>query len=312
MSVSQGQPTVSLSAVAAAGLASATAALITSRFGVAGTLIGAALTTMIITGGSTILSAYLDSVSGKVRKVPSKVRARASRIEKPTDLDGDNVPGRPDLINNSMGRMRAAFDWFSKLSPLRRRSILLGALIPALIAFLIGIGTITGVELASGKSLSCGVWSKCPSASARGNGEISGTRPSIFGGGEKASSNRVVEDQPSSIEPGQNDQQLPEQQGPDSNVPQQQAAPQQQASPQQQDAPQQQAPPQQQPPADSGPPVSENPAVEEPIPAEPALEQPVPEEPSPEQPAPAGPTPVPNDGSDSSDGAAQESAPAEP
>ena len=43
----------------AAGLAATGAAFVTSRFGVAGTLLGAALTAMIITAGSAVLKAYI-------------------------------------------------------------------------------------------------------------------------------------------------------------------------------------------------------------------------------------------------------------
>ena len=54
----------------AAGFAAATASFVTSRFGVTGTLLGAAVTAMIITGGAAILKAYFESVSGSVRRVP--------------------------------------------------------------------------------------------------------------------------------------------------------------------------------------------------------------------------------------------------
>ena len=59
----------------AAGLAATAASFVTSRFGVAGTLLGAALTAMIITGGSAILKSYLESVSGRVRGMPKKLRS---------------------------------------------------------------------------------------------------------------------------------------------------------------------------------------------------------------------------------------------
>ena len=63
----------------AAGSAAAVAAFVTSRFGVAGTLLGAALTAMIITGGSAILKAHLENVTGNVRKVPRKLRGPKPR-----------------------------------------------------------------------------------------------------------------------------------------------------------------------------------------------------------------------------------------
>ena len=95
----------------AAGLAATAASFVTSRFGVAGTLLGAALTAMIITGGSAILRSYLESVSGRVRGMPKKLRSRRGQQE--GGGFGGTMPGRPDLRDNFVGRMRAALDWFS-------------------------------------------------------------------------------------------------------------------------------------------------------------------------------------------------------
>ncbi len=74
-------PAVSAHQVVAAGLASTTAAIVTSRFGVAGTLLGAALTTMIITGGSAILKGYLESATANMRTAgrPDAPRSRRRR-----------------------------------------------------------------------------------------------------------------------------------------------------------------------------------------------------------------------------------------
>lgn len=159
---------VSGSQVAAAGFASATAALITSRFGVAGTLLGAALTTMIITGGAAILKAYIESVTGNVRRVPRKLRERRNRWKAGRSAEPDTMPERPDLRDNFAGRMRAALDWFSHLSPLARRSILIKGLIAAAIAFVIGMGVVYAVEKGIGNSLSCGLWGKCPEGAEPG------------------------------------------------------------------------------------------------------------------------------------------------
>lgn len=185
MASQNSQPVVSGSAVASAGLASALAALVTSRFGVAGTLIGAALTTMIITGGAAVLKSYLEGVTGRIRKVPGRVRARAGRTRAPQATEPQNIPARPDLRNNFMGRLRAAFDWFLHLPPLRRRAILAGAIVPAVIAFLISMGAVTGLELAIGKSLPCGIWNNCPVAADGSTATGVSTRPTLFGGGVK-------------------------------------------------------------------------------------------------------------------------------
>ena len=186
--------------MAAAGLASATAALVTSRFGVAGTLIGAALTTMIITGGSAILRSYLERVTGRVRKVPGKVREKAGSLRNPKATEPQNIPERPDLRNNFMGRLRAAFDWFFRLPPLRRRAILVSAVVPAVIAFLISMGAVTGLELAIGNSLPCGVWNKCPVASDGSKATNAYTRPTILGGGAKTGASSQDQQSPGSFQ----------------------------------------------------------------------------------------------------------------
>lgn len=159
-------PVVSGNQVIAAGFASATAAFVTSRFGVAGTLIGAAVTAMIITGGSAILKAYFESVTGRVRKVPSRVRARSE--QRKAQRYAEPLPDRPDLRDNFAGRMRAALGWFSHLSPLARRSILIKGLIAAAVAFLIGMGAVFAVENGIGNSLSCGLWANCPDGATPG------------------------------------------------------------------------------------------------------------------------------------------------
>ncbi len=181
-------PVVSGTQVMSAGVASAGAALITSKFGVAGTLLGAALTAMIITGGSAILKAYLESVTGHVRKVPVKLRDRrkSRRYAEPS-----TIPGRPDLLNNLVGRMRAALDWFSHLPLMTRRSILIKGLIAAAVAFVIGMGAIYAFEKGIGNSLSCGLWGNCPEGATPGihiGGDAKGASSTLAGGRAKLSS----------------------------------------------------------------------------------------------------------------------------
>ena len=81
------------STVASAGLASACAALVTSKFGVAGTILGAALTTMIITGGAALLKSYMETLTGYVRRAPGKMREtresrKARRYAEPDEPSG--------------------------------------------------------------------------------------------------------------------------------------------------------------------------------------------------------------------------------
>ena len=157
----------------AAGLAATGAAFVTSRFGVAGTLLGAALTAMIITGGSAVLKAYVENAAGRVRSGATRLQerreARATAVpeaEAPTAQE--NPPGRPDLRDNFAGRMRAAVDWFRQLPTPARRPILMKAFLAAVVALVICLVAIWGVEKLIGNSLSCGIWSRCPYGAAPG------------------------------------------------------------------------------------------------------------------------------------------------
>jgi hypothetical protein len=170
----------------AAGFAATAASFVTSRFGVAGTLLGAGLTAMIITGGSAILRAYLEAASGRVRQVPGKLRSRHEQQNLGGFGGEGTMPGRPDLRDNFMGRMRAALDWFSHLPTLRRRAILTRGLIAAAVAFVICMGAVWGAEKLIGNSLSCGIWAECPYGAVPGihpaGYDGTGAGPSIGGG----------------------------------------------------------------------------------------------------------------------------------
>jgi hypothetical protein len=168
-----------------AGLAATAASFVTSRFGVAGTLLGAAVTAMIITGGSAILRSYMETVSGRVREMPTKLRPQRGQ-QKAGDFGG-TMPGRPDLRDNFVGRMRAALDWFSHLPTFSRRSILIKGLLAAAVAFVICMGVVWGAEKVIGNSLSCGLWAKCPYGAVPGihpaGYDGTGAGSSISGGG---------------------------------------------------------------------------------------------------------------------------------
>ena len=155
MSANSGNPVVSTPQIASAGLAATGASLVTSKFGVAGTLLGAAITAMLVTGGSAILRAYLETLSGHVRGMPKKLRTRRDQQEA-------TMPGRSELRDNFAGRMRAALGWFSNLPTRRRRSILMKGLLAAVVAFLLCMGLVWGTEKLIGNSLSCGLWAECP------------------------------------------------------------------------------------------------------------------------------------------------------
>lgn len=231
MDQQQKQTVLDPAKVVAGGIASPVAALLTSRFGVAGTLIGLALSAVVITVITDILKVYLARVPGTVTKIPGGLRKKSR-------------------WHNLLYRIRQPFSKFSSLPPVRRRSLLIGSLIAGGISFLVGIIIVTGLELGVGKSLSCWVWNECPKASSTsGKGSSTGTLPSIFGGSQSTGSGspQVAPSSPQQ-QPGPDVPQNPSQ-SPNVPVPQETPAPDQQGSPSGGPAKQQQ---QQSPPGGSG------------------------------------------------------------
>jgi hypothetical protein len=163
--------------VIAVGIAAPLASLLTSRFGIAGTLLGLAISSVILTVLVDALKVYLARASTKVVKVPSGLR---------TGFYPQGIRGR-------LRALLARFLSFPTrpLSPKRRRSILVGSLIAAGVSFLVGLMVVTGVEASVGKSISCWLWSACPTEESSADGDSTsstGTMPSIFGGSPSASS----------------------------------------------------------------------------------------------------------------------------
>ncbi|ABG03641.1 hypothetical protein Rxyl_0671 [Rubrobacter xylanophilus DSM 9941] len=58
--------------VVATGLAGAVAAFVTSRFGIAGTVLGTAVAVMIITAASSLIQAYLEGAAGRLLALPRR------------------------------------------------------------------------------------------------------------------------------------------------------------------------------------------------------------------------------------------------
>ena len=179
MEEKQKQTILDIPKVIAVGISAPVATILTSRFGVAGTLIGLTLSAVILTALADMLKVYLARAPATVAKVPDAVA---------------KVPGglRARLSwHNVRGRLRAAR--FSSLSPApaRRRSVMIGSVVAAGISFLVGLIIVTGLELGVGKSLSCWVWHECSTESSTdddGSSLRTRTLPSIFGGGSSASS----------------------------------------------------------------------------------------------------------------------------
>ena len=178
MNGQQKQTVLDLPKVIAVGIASPLATVLTSRFGVAGTLIGLALSAVIITVITDVLKVYLARAPATVAKVPDTVVGMPSGLR--TRLSWRNI----------RSRLREAFARFSSLPPARRRSILIGSIVAAGISFFVGLSIVTALELGVGKSLSCWVWDDCPTESSTNGGSASttSTLPSILGGGRSATS----------------------------------------------------------------------------------------------------------------------------
>jgi hypothetical protein len=171
------QPSVfDLPKVLAVGVVSPAAAALTASFGVAGTLLGLFLSSVLVTAGVDLLKVYLARVPGAVTSIPGGFRKKSA-------------------WGRLLQRMRLPFSKFSSLPHPRRRSLLIGSIAAAGVSFLVGLIIVTGVEASVGKSLSCSLWNNCPtesSTSTTGDGSTSqptSTLASIIGRSQGAVSN---------------------------------------------------------------------------------------------------------------------------
>jgi hypothetical protein len=181
--MTQQQPTVfDLPKVLAVGIVSPAAAALTSRFGVAGTLLGLAVSSVIITAGVDLLKVYLARVPGAVTTIPGGLRKKSS-------------------LENVLERMKRPFSKLRSLSRPRRRSLLIGSLVAAGVSCVVGLILITVLEVGVGKSLSCWVWDECSTAEESSTGDGSGrsaqasTLPSILGGGNSTNISTLQEEE---------------------------------------------------------------------------------------------------------------------
>ncbi len=203
--------------VMASGMAAIVAALFTSKLGVAGTLIGTALTAMTINLGSAILGAQLEKASSRVSALPTTVRDRLSTQQvrvpgKPSpepDPEPSARPGARSKREGLLSRLRAIPNYLKNLPSAQRRGILLAGVLAGLAATIIGLGGITGIELVSGKNLSCQLWRECPTTMPGSpTGTSGGSGLSILGG----SSGPNLPSTPVEQQPATPDQQIPGQQ----------------------------------------------------------------------------------------------------
>ena len=123
------QPTVfDLPKVLAVGIVSPAAAAITSRFGIAGTLVGLVLSSVFITAGVDMLKVYLARVPGAVTTIPGGLRKKSA-------------------LRNVFERIRRPFSKVASLPRSRRRSLLKGSLVAAGISCIVGLTLITVLDV---------------------------------------------------------------------------------------------------------------------------------------------------------------------
>src|SRR5215216_7445425 len=170
--VTQQQPTVlDLPKVLAVGLVSPAAAAITSRFGIAGTLLGLAISSVFITAGVDLLKVYLARVPGAVTTIPGGFRKKSS-------------------LRNLFEGIKRPFSKVASLPHPRRRSFIISSLLAAGVSCVVGLMLITLLEVGVGKNLSCWVWDECST-------ESSSADPTIFDAVQSVSSSAGTEVAPS-------------------------------------------------------------------------------------------------------------------
>ncbi len=185
MSSPQSQSIIDLPKILAVGIASPAATLLTSRFGVAGTLLGLALSAVIMTVAVDVLKVYLARVPGAVTTIPGGLKKKS-------------------FFRRVFERIKVVFSKFGSLPRPRRRSILISSVVAAGASILVGLIIITVLELGVGKSLSCWVWDECPTetsaegsrtAAAAGEGGGASTLPSILGGVQSSTGTSIPQEE---------------------------------------------------------------------------------------------------------------------
>jgi hypothetical protein len=230
------QGIVNVNGVAAGALASVVAAFFTSRLGVAGTLIGAAVTSMMITISSAVLNASLSKAASRLTNVTTKISSLPKRGRLSTErlrTPGDHSPGpgtegsfedQPeeyaadeDLSRRSrreqrgsgpFARLSSALSNFGLMPQSVRRRVLVAGALAGVAATVISLFAITGIETVIGQPLSS-VGRDTGGAAAQGGADSGDSGTSLgrlVGGGSEteAPSQGVPADgeQPAGEDPG--------------------------------------------------------------------------------------------------------------
>ena len=176
---------IDLPKILAVGIASPAASVLTSHFGVAGTLLGLVVSAMFVTAAADFLKVYLARIPGAVTTIPGGLKEKS-------------------LFRRVIERIKVPFSKFGSLPRPQRRSILLSSVVAAGVSILVGLIIITGLEFGVGKSLSCWVWDECPTEAAAAEG-ASSTLPSILGGGQRSTGTSIPQEEegPSEARPSE-------------------------------------------------------------------------------------------------------------
>lgn len=181
---------VEMNKAAAAGIAAVATAVFTSQLGVAGTLIGTAVTAVSITLISAIMKAQIERAQSSLSGLPSTVRGRLSTQQV-------RIPGRPNAEPNPepsppeprggrsagfLERLRSIPGFLKGLSPAARRRVLLSGVLAGIVATAIGLSIITFTEAVSGEPISSLVGTQRQAAGETGPRTSVG---SLFGGGSR-------------------------------------------------------------------------------------------------------------------------------
>lgn len=143
--------------VMAAALAAVTAAFVGSRLGVYGTVIGAGVISLATTIGGEIYLRSLDRTKEAAKRTKDAALARAVRTAATWPVAEVTAPG--DSVDDNAETAEAGADETRELTapeeePVRKRPRWLVLAGGALVAFVLGMGVVTGIELITGNSLS--------------------------------------------------------------------------------------------------------------------------------------------------------------
>ena len=221
---------VQMSTVLASGITAIVAALFTSRLGVTGTLIGTALTPMLMTIGVAVLNAQIQKATDRISVLPSTVRGQLStqRVRVPGAPGPEAPPEDPEPPVTSRRRDRrtpgvverllSIPTYLTEMSPSTRRRTLLTGAAAGLVAAIIGLAGVTGLETASGGTLSCTLYEECPDTASGQEVAETGTSLSRALGGSAGTETQDVPADDGEDPPAEGPQQEVAPPVPDANV----------------------------------------------------------------------------------------------